>query len=115
MVTSAVGASRANRSTEYHSQAFVDLVPSILERTTVDQIEALDFDTYWVCYSEIGAEPAKWEPYTRETADHSLPFILAVGSRDGSVELDSFSDANIHDPDVRALMPPGRRVDQPPC
>jgi 2-methylcitrate dehydratase PrpD len=82
--------------TEYHSQAFLDLVPFILERTNVDQIEALDIETYWVCCSEIGAEPAKWEPDTRETADHSLPFILACGLRDGSVTLGSFSDANIH-------------------
>ncbi len=89
---------------EYHSQAFLDLVPAILERVGVDQIASIDIETYWLCYSEIGSEPAKWQPDSRETADHSLPFILATALRDGSLTLNSFSDANLHDSHLRGLM-----------
>jgi 2-methylcitrate dehydratase len=89
---------------EYHSQAFLDLVPAIRQRVSVADIDALDIETYWVCYSEIGAEPAKWQPESRETADHSLPFILATALRDGELGLDSFSDENIHDPGLRQFM-----------
>ena len=89
---------------EYHSQAFLDLVPAILGRVSVDHIASIEIQTYWLCYSEIGSEPAKWQPDSRETADHSLPFLLATALRDGALTLDSFGDANIRDPQLRGLM-----------
>jgi 2-methylcitrate dehydratase len=89
---------------EYHSQAFLDLAPAILDRVSVEQIASIDIETYWLCYSEIGSEPAKWEPDSRETADHSLPFILATALRDGSLSLSSFGESNLRDPELRALM-----------
>ena len=33
----------------------------------------------------IGSEPEKWKPETRETADHSLPYITAIALIDGEV------------------------------
>ena len=33
----------------------------------------------------IGSEPEKWKPETRETADHSLPYITAIALIDGKV------------------------------
>jgi 2-methylcitrate dehydratase len=89
---------------EYHSQALLDLVPSILRHTRVDGIDSIEISTYWMAYSEIGSEPAKWEPETRETADHSLPFLLGSALLDGRLSLDAFSDARLRDPDLRALM-----------
>ena len=89
---------------EYHSQALLDLVPTILERTLVDRIRSIDVETYWMAYSEIGSEPAKWTPETRETADHSLPFLLASALLDGRLSLDAFSDARLRDPKLRELM-----------
>jgi 2-methylcitrate dehydratase len=89
---------------EYHSQALLDLVPTILERSPVDRIRSIDVETYWMAYSEIGSEPAKWTPETRETADHSLPFLLASALLDGRLSLDAFRDARLRDPRLRQLM-----------
>ena len=89
---------------EYHSQALLDLVPMILQRAPLDSIQSVDVDTYWMAYSEIGSEPAKWTPETRETADHSLPFLLGSALLEGHLSLDSFSDARLHDPTLRQLM-----------
>jgi 2-methylcitrate dehydratase len=89
---------------EYHSQAPLDLVPTILERTPVDRIRSIDVETYWMAYSEIGSEPAKWTPETRETADHSLPFLLASALIGGRLSVDAFSDARLRDPKLRQLM-----------
>ena len=41
---------------------------------------------------EIGSEPAKWDPQTRETADHSLPYIFARALVDGPITI-----AFVHD------------------
>jgi 2-methylcitrate dehydratase len=89
---------------EYHSQALLDLVPTILQRTSVDRIQAIEIETYWMVYSEIGSEPAKWSPETRETADHSLPYLLGSALLDGRLSLDAFSEARLGDPELRQLM-----------
>ncbi len=41
---------------------------------------------------------------TRETADHSLPYVLAVALARGSVWLDDFTEERIRDPLLHALM-----------
>ena len=46
-----------------------------------------------MAHSEIGSEPAKWDPRTRETADHSLPYMLAVALTDGRITPASFEPA----------------------
>ncbi len=47
-----------------------------------------------------------WRPHSRETADHSLPYIVAVALLTGDVALDRFGgDADFAAPEVRALLP----------
>ena len=41
---------------------------------------------------------------SREDADHSVPFLVAATLKSGTVTLQSFSDAHLFDPAVRALM-----------
>ena len=53
---------------------------------------------------EIGSEPAKWDPQTRETADHSLPYIFASALVDGPITLRAFTPEAVLDPALRPLM-----------
>src|SRR3990172_4498009 len=46
----------------------------------------------------------KWPPATRETADHSLPYVLAVALTKGNIWLDDFTDERIREPGLHALM-----------
>jgi 2-methylcitrate dehydratase len=48
--------------------------------------------------------PHQWEPTTRETADHSLPYLVAVGLVDGAISDLTFAAQRFGDPGVRALM-----------
>jgi len=41
---------------------------------------------------------APWEPISRETADHSLPYIVAAAVLDGYVRTDSFEPSRVLDP-----------------
>ena len=50
------------------------------------------------------SEPEKWHPKTRETADHSIPYLVAVALQDGAVTPDSFSPQRIQDPVLGALI-----------
>jgi len=89
---------------EFHSQAPLWMALKLRERVNVDQIEQLNMRTYWMAYSEIGSEPAKWDPQTRETADHSLPYLLATALRDGAISDATFALDRVRDPSLRPLM-----------
>ena len=89
---------------EYHSQAPLWIALELRKKVAVADIEAVNVQTYFTAWSEIGSEPAKWAPKTRETADHSLPYLLALGFTDGRITVDSFSQQRINDPALRQLM-----------
>jgi 2-methylcitrate dehydratase len=48
----------------------------------------------------IGSEPEKWKPETRETADHSLPYITAIALIDGEVTEKQFERERFSHPDI---------------
>ena len=91
-------------ATEYHAQAPIAIALRLRAKVSVEEIEAIDVRIYAMAHSEIGSEPAKWDPRTRETADHSLPYMLAVALRDGRVTPASFEPARYLDPSLRPLM-----------
>jgi 2-methylcitrate dehydratase len=89
---------------EYHAQAPLALALGLRAKVPVKEIEAIDVQIYAMAYSEIGSEPAKWDPRTRETADHSLPYMLAVALEDGRITPASFEPRRYLDPGLRPLM-----------
>lgn len=89
---------------EYHSQAPLWIALELRKKVAVADIEAVNVQTYFTAWSEIGSEPEKWHPRTRETADHSLPYLLSLGFTDGRITVDSFSEQRINDPALRQLM-----------
>jgi 2-methylcitrate dehydratase len=89
---------------EYHSQAPLWTALEIRQKVKPEDIDAINVQTYWLAYSEIGSEPQKWDPQTRETADHSLAYLLAVALQDGAVTPASFTLERIRDANLRPLM-----------
>ncbi|MFN3690702.1 MAG: MmgE/PrpD family protein, partial [Fimbriimonadales bacterium] len=67
-------------------------------------IERIEIDTFEACYSIIGSEPEKWRPQSRETADHSLPYIVGATLMDGKVDLDTFEQTRYTDPALLELV-----------
>jgi 2-methylcitrate dehydratase len=89
---------------EYHSQAPSWVALELRKKVALGDIESIDVQTYFTAWSEIGSEPEKWNPQSRETADHSLPYLLALALTDGGIKSDSFSEARMRDPALKALM-----------
>lgn len=54
--------------------------------------------------ADILGDPAKYRPTTRETADHSLPYALAVLLADGVLGPAQFEPARVIDPALPPLM-----------
>ena len=91
---------------EYHSQSAIDaalvLRPQI--GADLDAIEKITIESFDAAVEIIGGEPEKWRPTTRETADHSLPYCVAVALMDGKVTLDSFDDVHLGNSELMALV-----------
>ena len=90
---------------EYHSQAPLWVAMELRKKVRPEDIESIAIQTYYTAWSEIGSEPEKWDPQTRETADHSLPYLFSLGLVDGAIRADSFNEERLRDPRLRQLMP----------
>lgn len=79
-------------SAEYQSQALIDLARRLHrtrpELTDPDRIESIVIHTSHHTHYVIGSganDPQKYDPSaTRETLDHSIPYIVAVALQDGA-------------------------------
>ncbi len=89
--------------TEYHSQGPLMAALALGAGLDVAAIAAIDIHTYEFAYREIGSGPEKWRPATRETADHSLPYIVAAALVDGSFSDAIFAPARFSDPRILGL------------
>lgn len=55
--------------------------------------------------ADILSDPSKYKPDTKETADHSLPYVIAAAVVDGNVLPESFSEEKLNDPRIWDLLP----------
>ncbi len=105
---------------EYHAQTAVEaalvLREELLKAEGTDAcagITDIEIGSYDVAIEIIGRDPEKWRPQTRETADHSFPYCVAVALLDGTVTFRSFDNKRLADPILHELMQKVRVVQQP--
>jgi len=96
---------------EIHSQSALEALLELRETHDIDAaaVERVELETFQVAYDIIGGgeEGAKTDIHTKEQADHSLPYLLAVALLDGQVLPEQFTPERITAPDVQNLL---RRV-----
>jgi 2-methylcitrate dehydratase len=99
---------------EYHSQSAVDAAQDIVRqrerRFDPDEVEDVEIATFTVSWEIIGSEPEKWRPESRETADHSLPYITCAALVDGTVTLDTYDEKRFRDEKLLSLVAKTRVV-----
>ncbi len=54
--------------------------------------------------ADILADPSKYDPHSKETADHSLPYVIAAALVDRQVTPLQFTPEKIEDPRIRAQL-----------
>src|SRR3954471_12582392 len=54
--------------------------------------------------ADILSDPSKYDPHTKETADHSLPYVIAAAVAERQVTPLQFTMAKIIDPTIRAQL-----------
>jgi 2-methylcitrate dehydratase len=93
---------------EIHAQSAIDAALDIRARPafTVDRIRAVRLGTFAVAHQIIGGgeEGDKHIVRTKEEADHSLPYMLAVALIDGEVQPEQYARSRITASDVQRLL-----------
>jgi 2-methylcitrate dehydratase len=86
---------------EYHSQSAIEAA-LFLRKNIADlaQVKSMTIESHDASVDIIGSELEKWKPETRETADHSLPYITAIALIDGEVTSKQFERERFADPKV---------------
>jgi len=89
---------------EYHSQAAIWAALEIREAIAGEPIAEVTIYTYEHAYRRTGSDPAKFDVRDRETADHSMPYVVAAALLDGVVGPAQFTQVRIDDPAIRELI-----------
>ena len=100
-------------SAEYHSQAAIDAALQLRDEIKIEQIREIKISTFKVAVQIIGGEREKWNPTSRETADHSLPYMVSVALLDGELTPKQFTNQRIQEPQLRSLIRKVRVVSDP--
>lgn len=93
---------------EFHSQATLEGVLELraTQQIRPEEIEQVRIETFDVAYHIIGGgeEGDKKQVRTKEEADHSLPYMVAVALLDGEVSPTQYAPERIEREDVQHLL-----------
>jgi 2-methylcitrate dehydratase len=96
---------------EFHSQSVLEgiLEMRAIQQVDPNEVEHIKIDIFTVAYHIIGGgeEGNKQQVHTKEEADHSLPYMVAVALLDGTVSPAQYASERIIREDVQNLL---RRV-----
>jgi 2-methylcitrate dehydratase len=86
-----------NFPVEYHAMSAVEAALSIKNQLNGEEIKSVSVETFSVAHKIIVKDPEKLRPKTKETADHSLPYIIAYTLLHGEPGIDSFEPRYLND------------------
>ncbi|MCX7799386.1 MAG: MmgE/PrpD family protein [Fimbriimonadales bacterium] len=93
---------------EYHAQSAIEASERIVRqhgrRFHPGEIDAVLVETFSAAEQIIGGEREKWHPTTRETADHSMPYLVAHTLVLGPPTLQSYREESWRRSAVQAVM-----------
>ena len=86
------------------TQAPTGLALEIEKLIDINEIKSIVIETYSNCVSTPESHPEKWDPKTRESADHSIPFMVASAFLYGDIGINSFTDEKITSQKIRDII-----------
>jgi 2-methylcitrate dehydratase len=91
---------------EIHSQSALEAALELRAAISPSDIMDVEVETFDVAYNIIGGgeEGDKTRVTTKEEADHSLQYMIAVALLDGALGLEQYRPARINSPDVQRLL-----------
>ncbi len=93
--------------THAHGIAPINMALDLRDKVELEDVEAVTIEAYNRAVYNVGGDqskPERVDPQTREDADHSIPWLVAVALRDGKLGPKSFTPETVRDPGLRPLM-----------
>jgi len=81
---------------EYHAQSAIWAALEVRKRIgDPKRIRSVLIQTHEAGYAILGKDKEKWKPSTKETADHSLPYIVGMTLLKGKIDNSTYSGTNL--------------------
>ena len=87
-----------------HAQSPISAALQLHPQVRAEDIQTVVIETYWVAKRYINRDSPLWGPTTSETADHSIPYLVAAALMDGQVNATTLTEKRIRDPKLLRLM-----------
>lgn len=88
---------------EWHTQCPATVAAELHPEVQTDTIVRVLVETYHAAIRTAG-DPAKWTASSRETADHSIPYVVAASLARGPITSASFDEQMLRSPGIGELM-----------
>ena len=92
-----------NFPVEYHAMSAAEVALNLRGELN-GRIEKVEVETFEVAHKIIIKDPEKLRPKTRETADHSMPYIVAYTLKNGAPNPTSYDDAYLKEPEILRII-----------
>jgi 2-methylcitrate dehydratase len=87
-----------------HAQSAIGAALELSTQVRPADIGTITIDMHWPAQRYVDRHSPLWHPNTSETADHSIPYLVAVALADGRIDATSCGEERIHDPALAELM-----------
>jgi 2-methylcitrate dehydratase len=88
----------------YHGQSAAWAAFELRRRVAADQVTRIEVETYRQAVGMMASDASRWAPKTRDTADHSLPYVISTALLDGEITSASFTPEMLQRRSVVELM-----------
>ena len=90
---------------EIHSQTSIWATLEVRKKIRKpDDIASVEIASHEAGYTILGKDPEKWDPLTKETADHSLPYIVGMTLLEGKIDNSTYTQRKFRDPKVLEFL-----------
>jgi 2-methylcitrate dehydratase len=90
---------------EIHSQTSIwAALEARKEIENPEGILSVEIASHEAGYTILGKDPEKWNPLTRETADHSLPYIVGMALLEGKIDNSTYTERKLREPKILEFL-----------
>ena len=99
---------------EYHAQSAIWAALEVRRHVKdFGVVTSVLVETHEAGFNILAKDREKWKPRTKETADHSLPYMVGMTLLHGTVDKSTYSTKNLTDPNNLTLIGRIRVVEDP--
>jgi 2-methylcitrate dehydratase len=99
---------------EYHAQSAIWAALEVRRHVkNFGGVTSVLVETHEAGFNILGKDREKWRPKTKETADHSLPYIVGMALMHGTVNNSTYSARDLTDPKNLSLIRKIKVVEDP--